>query len=396
MTTLVDRVGSFCSRHGLLALGPVAVAVSGGRDSLALLHLLRELDRVALVVLTVDHGLRPGSAEEVARTRAEAESLGLPCRSEALDLQPGPGLQARARAARCAWFERQPELEVALGHHLDDQAETVLDRLARGSGSRGLAAMRPRRGRYVRPLLEVRRAELTAWLEARGVGWSEDPSNRLGTRGRLRHEVLPALAAARAGAARGLARSGRLLAEDDDLLQRLAAPLILADGIDEPAWRRAETPLRRRALLALAPALTARQVDDLLVLERPGAWIDVMGGERIVLDGDRLRRLPPPPGPVDLQLGTWGLWRVEAAQVVTVRAPEPGEMAAGTALRERLRAAGIGPGLRAYHPVVVAGGRRWVPGVWLEEGRPRTGLRVVVHRPAAPSVPPGGPFRVEL
>ncbi len=396
MSDLLARVRATCRTHELLRDGPVAVAVSGGPDSLALLHLLVELGGVSLVVVSVDHGLREASTAEVEGVARQARELGLPFRSVALNLEPGPGIQARARSARYAWFDSLPEPTVALGHHLDDQAETVLDRLARGSGSRGLAAMQPRRGRYVRPLLEVRRSDLEAWLAARGISGVSDPSNALGTRGALRHRVLPGLEEVRQGAAEGLARSARLLAQDDALLQELARPLWGAEGVEVTAWRMASTPLRRRAVLALAPFATARQVDDVLSLVRPGSWVAVEGGRRVALDGGTLRLLPPPPTPQELTTGSWGLWRVASDCPVGLRPPDRGEDAGGTPLRERLRAAGVGPALRPYHPVIELAGRRWVPGVWLEAGRPGGGSRVEVVRPATTSVPAGGPFHVEL
>jgi tRNA(Ile)-lysidine synthase len=396
VTGLLDRVAAVGQAHALLDKGPVAVAVSGGIDSLALLHVLAELDRVPLVVVSVDHGLRLAAAQEVAGVAAVAEALGLPFRSAALNVAAGPGLQARAREARYAWFDALPEPTVALGHHLDDQAETVLDRLARGSGSRGLAAMQPRRGRYVRPLLGVRRAELESWLWSRGVDGVHDPSNAKGTRGALRQDVLPALERVRPGAALALARSARLLAEDDALLQALAAPLVGTDGVEVAPWRAAAGALRRRALLALAPSLTARQIDDVLALTRPGSWVETTGASRLALDGAWLRLLPPPPEPTELRSGDWGLWQVAADVPVQVRSPKPGEDAGGTPLRERLRQAGVGPALRPYHPVVVREGRRWVPGVWREQGTGHPTVRVVIRRPAAVSVPAGGPFEAAL
>jgi tRNA(Ile)-lysidine synthase len=392
----VARLAETCRKHGLLERAPVAVAVSGGPDSMALMVLLAELAWVPLVVVSIDHGLRPESAGEVAAVARSAEKLGLPFRTTNLMLQPGPGLQSRARAARFQWLDALPEPTVALGHHLDDQAETVLDRLVRGSGSRGLSAMQPRRGRYVRPLLGFRRAELRAFLRGRGVSWIEDPSNVKGTRGALRHSVLPRLEEIRPGAATGLARSSQLLAADDRLLQALAEPLCGPEGIKLAAWRGEPEPLRRRAVLALCPSITAKQIDAVLGLERPGAWVEVSGAWRLAHDGTSMRLLPPPPGPATLTQGEWGLWRVQASEPVALRSPRPGEDAGGTPLRERLRAAGIGPALRRYHPVVERGGRRWVPGVWSEGGTNGGGSRVVVVRPAVASVPAGGPFQVAL
>lgn len=167
----------------------VAAALSGGPDSTALLHLLHrwagETGR-HVTALVVDHGLRPDSAAEAALAAERARALG----TDAVVLtraggKPAAGLQETARAARYAlmlgWCREHGVKDLFLGHHLDDQAATVLMRLRRGSGLDGLAAMRPgsERGgvRLLRPLLAVRRGELRDWLAARGAPWIEDPSN---------------------------------------------------------------------------------------------------------------------------------------------------------------------------------------------------------------------------
>ncbi len=167
----------------------VAVAVSGGRDSLALALLTHDWAAARsgrIAALIVDHGLRSGSAEEAASTRALLESLGI----EAVVLcwsgpKPRSGLQAAARTERYRLLSdecrRRGILHLLLAHHADDQAETVTMRAARGSGPDGLAGMAAlvERSdvRLLRPLLTVPRARLTATLLARGVPWIDDPSN---------------------------------------------------------------------------------------------------------------------------------------------------------------------------------------------------------------------------
>ncbi len=167
----------------------LGLAVSGGGDSMAMLHLLAPWARVrgiALRVATVDHGLRPQAAEEAALVRRESAALGLVHDTLAWRGWSGQGnLQHEARAARhrlLAGWAREHGLEaVALGHTRDDQAETLLMRLARGSGVDGLSAMQPLRrhggATWLRPLLGIGRAELRAWLRAEGISWAEDPSN---------------------------------------------------------------------------------------------------------------------------------------------------------------------------------------------------------------------------
>lgn len=200
---LMSRLGPFEARP------EVAVAVSGGADSMAAALLARDWLRSLngrLVALVVDHGLRPESADEaslVARRLAELEIDAeiLPWRGD----KPGSNLQAAAREARygllSAFCARRGILHLLLGHHRDDQAETFLMRLSRGSGLYGLSAMTALQElpdhRLLRPLLSLPKVRLIATLEARGIRWVEDPSNqdhrfaRTGFR-----ELLPGLAAA--------------------------------------------------------------------------------------------------------------------------------------------------------------------------------------------------------
>jgi tRNA(Ile)-lysidine synthase len=220
----------------------VAVAVSGGADSLALLHALRVLAGPRgwrLAVLTVDHGLRPGSAADAAFVADHAKTLGLPARVLPLgpaDLEPHrrAGPEGAARAARyealwamthqlgCGWL--------ATGHTLDDQAETVLLQLLRGAGPEGLAAMAVRGGRLLRPLLGVRRSETRVCCAAIGLQWREDPTNAGDgpLRNRVRHRLLPLLEDLRPGATQALARTAALAADERDWLDPLVAASLAA------------------------------------------------------------------------------------------------------------------------------------------------------------------------
>jgi tRNA(Ile)-lysidine synthase len=202
----------------------VAVAVSGGADSLALLHALRVLSRPRrwdLAVLTVDHGLRPGSAADAAFVAAHAAELGVEAvvataDQDELARHRGQGPEAAARAARytallaaaddlgCKW--------VVTGHTRDDQAETLLLALLRGAGPDGLAGMAVVTGRVLRPLLEVTRAQTVACCEAIGVTPRQDETNadeRL-LRNAVRRRLLPLLEEIRPGAAATLARTAGL------------------------------------------------------------------------------------------------------------------------------------------------------------------------------------------
>lgn len=183
--------------------GTLGVAVSGGSDSTALLVLLAEWGKsagVAISAVTVDHDLRPGSADEARDVAALAERLGVP---HAIltwrDHASGGNLQDHARRARyrliAGWAGRSGIKAVALGHTMDDQAETLLMRLERGSGVDGLAAMARRNVHdgivWLRPLLTYRRSALRAVLVGRGIRWAEDPSNddERFSRVRIRHAI---------------------------------------------------------------------------------------------------------------------------------------------------------------------------------------------------------------
>lgn len=156
---------------------------------MALMHLLHDCfggGDVQLFAATVDHGLRPEAADEAAAAGAAAGRLGIPHEVLHWENRPQEGnLQAQARAARydllCSWARRHGIPVLALGHTADDQAETVLMRMARASGVTGLSGMAERRTRdgvtLLRPLLDVTRSELRRYLEARGIDWAEDPSN---------------------------------------------------------------------------------------------------------------------------------------------------------------------------------------------------------------------------
>ncbi|MGH9110584.1 MAG: tRNA lysidine(34) synthetase TilS, partial [Acidimicrobiales bacterium] len=220
----------------------LACAVSGGPDSLALLALAVAAGCSATAV-HVDHGLRPGSAGEAAVVAGAARSLGAGFRTERVAVAPGPNLETRARDARYAVLPP----EVATGHTMDDQAETVLGNLLRGAGADGLAAMAPGPSH---PLLGVRRDEARRVCRAVGLDWVVDPTNEdpRHLRNRVRHELLPLC---RAVAGRDpvplLARAADLCREDAALLGSLAGEAV-PDPQDAPILVAAPLPLARRAI----------------------------------------------------------------------------------------------------------------------------------------------------
>ncbi len=277
---------------------PVVVAVSGGLDSVVLLHLLAQCApawNLVLHVAHVDHDLRPSSAGDAAFVRALAGSLGMPFHAVRLDgaaLRADPsGLEAAARTARyrflCATANNvtPPPMVpvVAVAHHAGDQAETVLLRLVQGSGLAGLAGMRPvtlleiaagdRPVRLVRPLLAAPRVAILDYARRHGLAWREDESNAddARTRNLLRNTVLPELARLNPDIVATLARTATLLAEESDRL--LAADeescrrlRVLADDdriVLQLAGLRALVHPARRAVLRVALAGLASEPRDL-------------------------------------------------------------------------------------------------------------------------------------
>jgi tRNA(Ile)-lysidine synthase len=296
---------------GLTAGDLVLVACSGGADSLALAAATAFVaPRLGLRAgaVTVDHGLQPGSDERAADLAALLAKLGLdPVRSTAVTVAPAgaSGPENAARVARYGALDAAAAAygaaAVLLGHTLDDQAETVLLGLARGSGGRSLAGMAARRGRYRRPLLTVRRAATVAACAELGLEPWQDPHNSdfRFTRARVRHQALPALEAALGpGVAEALARTAAQLRADAECLDDLAFAESgqLRQGGSDPAgldvaWLAAlpaairTRVLRDAAVMAGCPpgALAAGhigQVDALVTAWRGQRWADLPGGVR--------------------------------------------------------------------------------------------------------------------
>ncbi|MBV6822479.1 tRNA lysidine(34) synthetase TilS [Pseudomonas sp. PD9R] len=217
------------------------IAFSGGLDSTVLLHLLAHLAKTqslpALSAIHVHHGLLVAADAWPAHCQAVCESLGVPLQIARVQVQPGASLERAARDARYAAFIEAIQADEVLltAQHRDDQAETLLFRLLRGAGVRGLSGMPRQRplgkGCLLRPLLDVTRAELEAYAATHRLSWIEDPSNqdRHFSRNYLRHQVLPLLTARWPQAMATMARSATHLSEAQGLLDELAQ-LDLADA----------------------------------------------------------------------------------------------------------------------------------------------------------------------
>jgi tRNA(Ile)-lysidine synthase len=273
---------------------PVVVGCSGGADSMALVALAVHAARCVHAV-HVDHGLRTSSATEALAVVANAAVLGAAtARIVRVDVGASGNVENAAREARHDALE-QARIElgaasVLLGHTLDDQAETVLLAVLRGSGLAGLSGIRPRRGPIVRPLLDIRRAETHALCAALGVDVFDDPMNhdRRIDRVWLREELLPMLSA-RSGRDLGvvLARQAAVIAEESDHLDRLADAALRGAGDPPPARALASLDrvvLRRAVRRFVGPPWIGGAAVD--------AAIDVVVGARraVELPGGRTLR----------------------------------------------------------------------------------------------------------
>ena len=403
--------------------GRLAVAVSGGADSMALALLLAEWAaerRVALTALVVDHGLRPEAAAEAAATAAQLAGRGIA--AEVLTWhgeKPASGIQAAARTARyallSAWCRGQGHCPLVLAHHRDDQVETVLLRIAGNTGPDGLAGMRPfgrlRGTMLLRPLLAVAKDRLVATCIARGATWVEDPGNRDRRfhRVRLRQD---AAAIARAGLDGGrILRLAAAMAATGSALEREAVAFMAAHGRVDPAgfvtfgadaFARLPRPFANwllRALLravggdgyAARPARVARLCSE--IAEAPSGAIRRRTLGRCLIEaapGGQIRLVREADDsapPVTLRPGRWVRWdgRFEA---LSSEGPPLRIEALGTAGWRRLRLCqanqgelaalqGLPPAVPPTFPVLrnPAGGYLWAHLVAGHGDRPGGGRR---------------------
>jgi tRNA(Ile)-lysidine synthase len=420
-------------------LPPLAVAFSGGADSTALLHAAAALPGSVVRALHVDHGLQAESAawaghcvDVAAGLRVECFVLHAEITRAAIDAE---GVEGAARQARYRLLaDAMADDECLLtAQHREDQLETVLLQLLRGAGLPGLAAMPASapfgNGRLLRPLLEFGRAELCAYLEARGIGWLEDPANRdpRFDRSYLRGEILPRLLGRWPAADRNALRSARHLAEGAELLRQLAAADL--DDCDAGEGRLAAGRLRRLPAARQRNALRhwlrsagcrspdTRQLDRLqaeVVAGEAGQprlrlgevevrrWRDrlyLLRGAFLEPSGEPLRltagaglALPGGLGTLALVPGaSKGLDPALVAAGCEVRFRSGGESLAPVAgrptrrLKQLLQEAGIVPWMRDRLPLVYCGGELVaVADLWTAAQRQREGGVAVVWQDRPP------------
>jgi tRNA(Ile)-lysidine synthase len=309
----VVATGRNLVRSALADLEPgsrVVVGVSGGADSLALAAVAAFVaDREAydLSAVIVDHQLQAGSADIASGAAAQLAGLGIRAEVVAVDVGTGGGPEASARRARYDALERTGADAILLAHTLDDQAETVLLGLGRGSGPRSIAGMSAVDGVLRRPFLSLRRAETEQICRAYDLQWWTDPHNSdpAYRRSRLRAEVMPLLEdVLGGGVAEALARTADQVRSDsaylDDIAATVESPLRVETLRDLPSALRSRV-LRRGALEAGADgsALTATHLAELdrLVTDWHGqVRIELPGGVACVREGDSLSYVRTPVG----------------------------------------------------------------------------------------------------
>ncbi len=417
--------------------GRVYAAVSGGLDSTVLLHALagqaRErnvLQRICAV--HVDHGLQPSSADWARRCEALARSLGVEFRLDVVDLDPGTNVEARARSARYRLLQAHlgPGDVLALAHHADDQAESVLLHILQGRGLYGMPESRPLgAGRLVRPLLGLPRSDLAAYAGAHGLEWVEDPSNQDLSldRNYLRREVLPGLSRRFPELRKRLERlaahhqaTTRALEEVLEL-QRNPLPLSVLDGLPRPV----RLAVLRQWLVARNAAAGVRDgalSDFLAQLESANDRQPVLEAGRLRLRRHRrhlyLLAEPPElapsygiscPGRLLLPHGVFALEPAPdgASSVVTLDPPLRvtflGALernvrirvgGAGRKPRELMRQAGLPPWEREVLPLLAdAQGLALLPGVAVRDPLPGGTTACRWRWEAAASCEPGGDAR---
>ncbi|MGI5849408.1 MAG: tRNA lysidine(34) synthetase TilS [Christensenellales bacterium] len=228
-----ERVSKKLISLGIKKADKVGAAVSGGGDSMALLHCLcnlRQEMNIIIIVYHMEHGIRgESSAQDMAFVIKECEKRNVPCVVERADIpalaaKEGISIEAAARMARYQFLDSQDADYIATAHHMDDMAETVVMNLTRGSGLAGLCGIPEARGRYIRPLLDFSKQEIEEYLRQHNITYVQDETNDdiSYTRNFIRKEILPRMKEINGSASANIARTAKLLAEDEEALMDIA------------------------------------------------------------------------------------------------------------------------------------------------------------------------------
>jgi len=408
---LYPRFLEFSLQNGLFVRGEtVLLAVSGGPDSICMADLFHraaaEWD-LRLTLAYVHHHLRPEADDEEMFVRSLAEAWGLPFHALSVHPQRTDSLEAQARQARLSALEtlarREGCSKAALGHNRDDQAETVLMRLLKGTSLRGLAGIKPmREGFWIHPLLPFARDEIIAYLKSRGIEWMEDASNHdpRFLRSRFRHQILPLLRReVNPAADEAIVRTARLLLQDETYmtdqaraaLERLSMRTIPFLSLSRPGFCDLHPALQQRVIASLFQNAgfrwETRHVDQLLKYAHKAfnGRIQAFGKDLTsVLTCDTIYLCPHGPLRQKVSFSLPGEVDIpEAGMRLTARwregVPEDHEFSLGSHPPESvtvqsasslgkgaaraMKRLGIPSGLRAFLPILAAeDGILWVPG----------------------------------
>ena len=344
------KARDFCREKDMLppAGGVMLCAVSGGRDSMALLSFLEQLAAEKGFILHAahyNHMLRPTADRDEDFVRLWCADRHIPlacgtCDVRAWAREQGASLEDAARTLRYRFLEETADRvggqRIATAHHVQDNAETVLLHLLRGTGLRGLGGIAPVRGRVVRPFLETDRRDIDAYVEENNIPYVEDESNAdiAFARNRLRIEVMPLLEKLAPGSTARIAGAAAILREEENHLAQESAGLLPPaeeDKISLPVntLMSRDLAIRRRLVRSMAQqlgvGLTAAQTDAVLALGS-GGFLDLPDGLQAYRQAHRLtlRRLSPPPEPLELHAGKqlWGGHTVRVAVTAEGLPPE--------------------------------------------------------------------------
>lgn len=307
---IITRVTQSIARYELISTGDkVLVALSGGPDSVALLHILHHLQGklgISLTAIYINHGLRPKAALREAAFCADlCRSLSIPFHSEQADIpalaeKDKSGIEETARRYRYRILERLAQDEkchrIAVGHHRDDRVETILFNLCRGTGRHGMVGMPARRAMIIRPLYDLTREEIEAYLAGRGLKYMIDRSNRdqRFARNRFRNRIIPILKKEIApGVTENILRFAEILADEDAFLERqvertgrkmMASTPGGKFTLDLNHWKRYDIWLKRRVIIRLVHAIGVWDT-DFAEIERIANMCDAEAGRRMSLPG---------------------------------------------------------------------------------------------------------------
>ena len=303
---LYEKVKKTVADHSMLEKGDTVIcAVSGGADSMCLLTLMLRLSKemeLKVAAANLNHSLRGAEGDGDSQfVETVCEIMGVPFYGKKLDIAAiararGQSVEEAGRDERYKFFDELSAklggAKIATGHNLSDNAETIIFRLARGSGAKGLCGIRYKRGNIIRPLLDSTRKEIEAYLVENAVMWREDSTNSQlrYSRNKIRHTVIPRLEEIQPSAVEKIVSCGRSIAEDEEYLSSLADKLLTSAYVDEDEYSSsailaAPPPIARRAAARLLEDWGARDITQDKIM----AFLDLCtkpSGKRMDLNGD--------------------------------------------------------------------------------------------------------------